>query len=442
MVYDPVGARVLLFGGRDNGTQEDYGDTWSYDPATNVWTDLSPEGVAPPARSYHAMVYEPVSGTVILFGGWDDSRQRDLNDTWSYDPATGAWTELKPAGRWPSGRDGHSLIYDPVGKRIILFGGSDTNARPLGDTWAYDPKANTWTELEPTGPAPSARAWHSMVYDPGTQRAFLFGGTAEEKRLKDTWAYDPKANAWVELEPEGDVPERRGNHGMVFDPAAGMVILFGGSTETSSFYETWSYDPQTNVWCELSPEGDIPTAEHGISMVYDPGRDQVIVFGGWSGQTGEDLNTTWAYRPGGGGGGRAPRCQDLQGFFIVHVYAGAFQDFQRRGMDPRALLGPQARVVGAGHVQAMRCDHSFLPWSTEIVRVGGHYIANLLDVNLCRISFARDTINTILRYFSFCILIHYVLYSCHAIEPSRNDACKAHSHSASFVHIIAPDVSC
>ena len=39
---------------------------------------------------------------------------------------------------------------------MILFGGPDAEGQAKDDTWAYDPAANTWTELKPTGAVPSA----------------------------------------------------------------------------------------------------------------------------------------------------------------------------------------------------------------------------------------------------------------------------------------------
>ena len=44
------------------------------------------------------------------------------------------------------------MVYDPVSGKMVLFGGCANVADPstyLNDTWAYDPAANTWTELQP-----------------------------------------------------------------------------------------------------------------------------------------------------------------------------------------------------------------------------------------------------------------------------------------------------
>src|SRR5258705_8877448 len=51
------------------------------------WVELSPNN-PPPARSYLAMTYDPVSGKIIAFGGSDATGY--LNDTWSFDGTTWA----------------------------------------------------------------------------------------------------------------------------------------------------------------------------------------------------------------------------------------------------------------------------------------------------------------------------------------------------------------
>ena len=232
MVYDPSGDRVIIFGGgRESG---DFDDIWAYDPAKGRWTDLAPTGELPSVRELSPLVYDPVSHDLFLFGGWDQEAERDLADTWTYDTEANVWTELEPAGKVPSARDGHSLLYDPESKTLILFGGSDQEAAELNDLWAYDPEANKWTELEPSGEPPSARAWHGAVYDAQNHRMIVFGGAYgeegdEDTLLNDTWAYDPASNAWAELAPEGDLPARRSNLAMAYDADARRVICTEGA---------------------------------------------------------------------------------------------------------------------------------------------------------------------------------------------------------------------
>ena len=43
----------------------------------------------------------------------------------------------------------------------IVHGGRDEAGNILGDTWLYDPRANLWHPLEPTGTSPGSRMYHS-----------------------------------------------------------------------------------------------------------------------------------------------------------------------------------------------------------------------------------------------------------------------------------------
>jgi N-acetylneuraminic acid mutarotase len=294
MVLDPESGKVILFGGRNE--RADFNDTWAYDPATSTWSALDPTGEVPSARDSQAMVYDGSSGRVILFGGWDEERGVDLNDTWAYDPATNTWTELSPAGDLPAARDGHSLVFDPEGGQVTLFGGSDSRGQSLNDTWAYDSTSNTWNELSPSGDVPPPRAYHSMVYDSQEDKAILFGGLdGTGLYLNDTWAYDPAAGSWDMLDPAGDLPSKRSLHTMVYDVAGGRAILFGGATLNASFRETWAYNPADDSWTELNPGGDMPSTDRGHALVYEPARDVLILFGGWDTVAGKDLNDTWVY---------------------------------------------------------------------------------------------------------------------------------------------------
>jgi N-acetylneuraminic acid mutarotase len=225
VVYDEANNQLILFGGETNG-DEFLNDTWAYRPATNTWTELTPAGDSPSPRVFQAMVYDARGRRVILFGGVVG--MGELNDTWAYDPAANVWTELHPSGELPPARKGHTLIFDPVSGRVILSGGWSSEIERLNDTWAYDPAANTWTNLTPSGPVPLDRYWSSVVYDSRDGKMILFGGGSEFMPASDVWAYDPAGNKWTQLDPAGDLPEGRSAHSATFDPAIGKMIVFGG----------------------------------------------------------------------------------------------------------------------------------------------------------------------------------------------------------------------
>lgn len=220
---------------------------------------------------------------------------------------------MHPSGGLPLARNSHSMVRDSRTGTMILFGGSavespEEEAGPLdmvNDTWALDPATSTWTELHPAGGSPAPRYAHAMVYDERSGTVIMFGGVTSGGDVNDTWAYNPATNLWTELHPEGDVPSARSGHSMVYDSRSGSVILFGGDGifvrgDGASTYrklnDTWIYDPVTNVWTELAPAGYLPPGRSAHAMVYDPVAGKVILFGGVGGvRGGEGLSDTWAY---------------------------------------------------------------------------------------------------------------------------------------------------
>lgn len=290
LAYAPATSLLYVYGGWD-GTVF-YDGIWSYDPAAAVWNDLDPRGAAPPARALHSMALLPASGRLIVFGGYDGSNY--LADTWAYDIAENEWTNLVPAGELPAARDGHSLVFDPVRDQVILFGGWD-GANEFGDTWVYDPAANTWTELDPAGDRPAARDSQAMTYDSAGDRVILFGGWNQSTEFRDTWLFDPAAGTWANAAPAGDWPPARALAQMIYDPKAERVILFGGGTVGNVVTaDTWIYNPSANTWNPVAPTGTQPDARTGHAMAYDSTEGSTFLFGGSSGST--FFNDVWMYQ--------------------------------------------------------------------------------------------------------------------------------------------------
>jgi hypothetical protein len=93
MVYDSVAGKLIMFGGYDQ-TMAPAGDIWEYDGATKKWTNVSPSsGTRPPALQGSAMAYDPVSRSVIMFGGtMGGSSGAYLATTYGWNTVTRAWT--------------------------------------------------------------------------------------------------------------------------------------------------------------------------------------------------------------------------------------------------------------------------------------------------------------------------------------------------------------
>jgi hypothetical protein len=224
------------------------------------------------------MAYDPVIGTMVLFGG--SGASSDLNDTWTFNGTT--WTHLSPATS-PRARDGAAMAYDPATGNIVLFGG-EANSVNLSDTWSFN--GTTWDRLSPA-PSPPARWDASMAYDAATQDLVLFGGSGASSDLSDTWTF--KGTTWEQLSPATSPPARDSAF-MDYDPVTGNVVLFGGSTAGSDLSDTWTFNATT--WTQLSPPAS-PLARDSGSMAYDPVTGKMVLFGGEANSA--DLSDTWSF---------------------------------------------------------------------------------------------------------------------------------------------------
>lgn len=246
--YAAAGDRVVVAAMHDlNWT--DVEETWVYDLNANLWhrsvVGEHPGGLAP-ARA----AYDFESDRVILIN--------ESGETWAYDQTADTWTEMAPEVSPPK-RESAQMAYDADADRVLLFGGGKLGRSSSGfaDTWAYDYNADTWTELTPKV-SPTARSRSAMVYDPVTRRTVLFGGVTGHfglgEALGDTWAYDYETNTWTELTPT-KAPSARGFHSMAYNPADQTIVLFGGGEGRSGFLsDTWIFDPAKNTWA-LAPSG-------------------------------------------------------------------------------------------------------------------------------------------------------------------------------------------
>ena len=183
----------------------------------------------------------------------------------------------------PSARYGAKMIFDPVAKRGILFGGRTDRLFGLkyfDDLWAFDPQSQHWEEIE-TELRPAGRISPGMVYDPANHQIIVFGGGTKEDRAGDTWVYDVATNRWEEITPANS-PSPRSDMGMVYDEAHQVVILFSGYCRGdfhSQCDDTWVFDPQTQTWTEMHP-AEQPPIMYGHSLVYDSASEEVLLLGG------------------------------------------------------------------------------------------------------------------------------------------------------------------
>jgi galactose oxidase-like protein len=303
-IMDTSNGRMVVFGGESARMGTFYGlaDSWALTQGPGAgWSSLNPAGAAPSARDGASAVYDPVRQRLVLFGGSDAPSSR-LNDVWLLDlGAAAAWSKASPTGTPPTPRTLQMAIYDEAQQRLIVFGGDDGLGGVLkNDVWALSMSGSpTWTQLFPTGPAPPAREFGSVVYDAAHTRAIVFGGEGPlpfntpgsptldsgSPTLNDVWALSLSgAPAWTRLTPTGAGPVARWEHAAVYDSACQQMIVFGGDVFPSADRvgnDAWSLSLSgVPAWTKLAPSGTLPLPRLSHTAVWDSATRQMIVFGG------------------------------------------------------------------------------------------------------------------------------------------------------------------
>ncbi|MHA2296871.1 MAG: Kelch repeat-containing protein [Candidatus Hodarchaeales archaeon] len=294
MVYDESNQQVILFGGMLTSQGPELRDTWLFNCTSDTWVELEFGYTEKPSSMFdHSMVYDSINQQVILTGGWS-------GETWIFDPQDIEWTKVSSVTH-PSSRNSAGMYFDPVNEKVILFGGYLEDDSKADDTWIFDTANNTWTEVFPSNEKPTGRYGHSLVYDSVNQRGLLFGGRTTVTQ-NDTWAYDYSSNSWTLLHPTQN-PEARYWHDAVFDANNQNMFLFGGDgggvlnngvwTDRSK-NDVWMFNTQNDQWTEISPEIQlVPRSNH--AMVYDSLNQRIILFGGMGNDYSDSYGDTWAY---------------------------------------------------------------------------------------------------------------------------------------------------
>ncbi len=228
--WDPNTNSFVLFGGFD-GTSY-LNDAWLYNPAGNSWWQLTPSGGPPAGRRRHTAILDPLRNRLVVFGGEDASGR--FNDTWSLSlVGAGIWSQLSTSGGPPSVRCSHVAIYDPVRDQMVINGGVPWVP---AHTWKLTFPGNQWTQIA-AGPSPLGLEGCSSIYDPIGQRMLVFGGRTYVGAacpspwlwdLNETYSLDLAAPGnWVQLFPSGSTPARAFATA-VYDGGCQRMLVYGG----------------------------------------------------------------------------------------------------------------------------------------------------------------------------------------------------------------------
>jgi len=308
---DPTDRSLYVHGGVDrDGAVRDELYRLDLRPSRPTVERVTTSGAEVP-RWGHSLTFVADGPRGLLYavgGGTERSDNAPAESrVFAFRPDTGRWQSAPVAGM-PALQD-HAAAYDPVHGVIAVHGGRPHSGQ--GDV--AQPREETYflAVLEDrliAGPRDGPKLYsHSMVWDPQGQRMLVFGGTADGQKGVNTvhtleLHSGPGLAEWTTLEVSGTPPVGRFNHGAAFDTDRRAMIVYGGMKVLGEpLMDTWALDLSTAgraVWRNL----DLAVAKRsGQVMVYDPFQRVTLQISGGRPFSPEASKDVFALRCAGAG---------------------------------------------------------------------------------------------------------------------------------------------
>lgn len=300
-VYDDIDNIVIVQGGyfwKNGMASAVYSQPlYTYDPAADAWTDRGPSKLPSGATA----IWDTQDRCMIVCGGSEVIGGATVfhNETWAWYPSNGSWVRLADM---PAARTGQCSVWDPDDGLMLVFGGVN-DSQYFNDVWAFRPAQDTWTLLTPVSDeAPAVRSYSSAVWNPNKKEMLVHGGENATVTFLSTWAFSYADNGWIHRTSS---PWAHSMIAACWNSDRGVMTVFGGrynigGGQYESYNNTWTYDPDSDSWNQLS-NAFLPGAYRaGCAGVYDPVNERMLVIGGRAPDAlgGDCLGQNWAFTLG------------------------------------------------------------------------------------------------------------------------------------------------
>lgn len=274
------------------------------------WYETFPAGT-PTFRLKGMIAYDRVRGRLVMYGGLAVGESFPGTDLRTWELYGGSWnavTTTNQPKQWGPGPaktrapwEGW-MVYDEVNEVCVLHFDANSGGSSTCETWTYD--GTDWTD---TGATTPNRGTSAAVWDPVGEQVVMWGGALNRSLsgAADYSYYTWDGSAWT-THTTANAPVMRDQHGLAYDIANDVIVMFGGYTGVNGAPtvrpdDTWTIDPNAGTpdWTQESPAnnptyyqlgegGEIP----GL-MVYaeDIGKTLICSPGG----VGAGISSTWTY---------------------------------------------------------------------------------------------------------------------------------------------------
>ena len=282
-------------------------------PAIPVTGTYAPANATPFWRGWTKLVYISNHKKVLWYGANPNCCAGTFsNAMFFYDAGTNkwslAWSHNTITAAGPSGgaladaldapsdkHPYHVMVWDSkrnvvwTGFGSAVVGGSGQKVCgdcSVSDFYKFDlttPKGS-WIQVcgnVTTSCQPSPLQEAAAVYDVSDDLILMYGGLSGGTPTDDMWEYAPATNTWKKIcgGKTGCGPPPLCGEGLVYDPAREQIILFGGTGAGGTLNaETWLYSTRTHKWSKANPTTHPPTQKFPV-MDYVPKLQQVVLIG-------------------------------------------------------------------------------------------------------------------------------------------------------------------
>jgi hypothetical protein len=183
------------------GDGQEWGGTWQNGPPTTF----------PQAFSRFDGGYYPATGLVYFLGGRLADNNTD-GSIWTFNPATGIYTDTGLDMPVPISNYTANLLNTPIGFGFHVFCGRDSAGTQTFAVQAYFPDTNVTLQLDPADNFPGPVACGAGLNAVVNNKAYIAGGFDGTNMGVQTWVFDPAAavgSRWTRL-TSADLPQGLG----------------------------------------------------------------------------------------------------------------------------------------------------------------------------------------------------------------------------------------
>jgi hypothetical protein len=273
----------------DNTTNQDFHLTFP-----GAWTQISLPESCPDWTRLDAEYFPPTGKAYILGGQGGPSGGSTYGNIYSFDPVSQTCANTGKTMPVPISDYTIVTLNNGSADNLCTFGGRVSTGGYTTAVQCYDPVANTVSQV-------STLPGDLGLYIPGGaavvgNTAYVFGGfrnTSTPYHIGETWAWDPAANTWTQ---KSNVLFARGYIEVAV--ADGKIYGFGGDVfdGVNLFAQTEAevFDPATGNWNYIA--GLATASGEGRAFGFDTGSDfilagKIVIAGGgqWPSESSEVL---------------------------------------------------------------------------------------------------------------------------------------------------------